>query len=110
MGEKLEQINLTIPKSMKVWLDEHKEINRSKLFRDAVTNKRYRKEKTLPPLTKFVVGMIPLFGITLIFVAISSAPMETTIRAVLPILGGVMAIGASLTYYFEKKRLEQEVK
>lgn len=109
MGEEMEQINLTIPKSMKEWLDEHKEINRSQLFRDAVTNKRYRKENKISPLTLFAVSMAPLFGITLIIIGITPVPMETSIRAFLPLLGGIMAIGASITYIVERKRIKQEV-
>lgn len=109
MGEETEQINIVIPKSMKEWLDEHKEINRSKLFRDAVALKMNPIRKKVPPLVLFVGTMGPIFGIVLIAIGLTPTPMEVVIRAVLPILGGFLAVGTTLMYILERKRTRKEI-
>ena len=108
MGEDTEQINLVVPKTMKKWLDEHKEINRSKLFRNAVYRKMYPKKERVSSLVFFIAIMGVVFSITLIGIGLTPSPMYTTIRSVLPILGGVLGVTTSLLYYREKKRIMEE--
>lgn len=106
MGEETEQINIVIPKSMKVWLDENKQIvpNKSKLFRDAVYNKMDSKKGKVSSLIFFIAIMGVVFSIVLIGIGITPSPIHVTIKAILPILGGILVLSTSLMYFIEKKR------
>jgi len=108
MGEETEQINLTIPRKMKIWLDEHREINRSELFRQAVLKMMYPRKEVVPPLVFFISIMGIVFSVALIGIALTPTPMYISIRAVLPILAGVLAISTSLLYYRERKRIKTQ--
>jgi len=105
MGEETEQLNLVIPKDMKSWLDEHKEINRSELFRKAVKEQMHPRRERVPPLVFFVSVMGIVFSICLIGISLTPVPMYISIRAALPILAGAMAISTAILYYKERKRI-----
>jgi len=110
MGEEMVQINLVIPKSMKTFLDSNRDINRSEEFREHITQKYLNpKRPRVPPLILFVGTIGPIFGILLVLIGITPTPMETTIRAILPLLGGLLALGTALTLYFEKRRVRKEI-
>jgi hypothetical protein len=110
MGEETEQINLVIPKSMKEYLDSHREINRSEEFRHRITQKYLSpKRPRVHPLITFVGTIGPFFGILLILIGITPTPMEKMMRALLPLLGGILAVGTAITLYLERKRVRQEV-
>ena len=98
------QLNIVIPDDMKEWLDEHKEINKSALFREAVRKKQDIVKGKVSSTVFFVTVIGIMMSITLI--GISTRPfMEPIIRLALAILGGVLAVTISLLYYKEKKEL-----
>lgn len=96
------QLNINIPDDMKEWLDNHPEINRSELFRQSVKRKQtFLKGKVSPMVfTATIVGM--LMAVSLIFISFVPV-MDDLIRALIALIGGVLAVLVMVTYYMEKK-------
>ena len=96
------QVNINIPDKMKEWLDENPNINRSELFRQAVKRKQqFLKGKVSP-----IVFATTLAGIlmSVMLILISFVPvMDTLIRAVIALIGGILAFLVMLTYYMERR-------
>ena len=110
MGETNKIISISIPQSMHDWLDEHKEINRSKLFQQAVFRvQNPRQEGKVSPLVFFISVMGIVFSIVLVGIGITSSPMYQTARALLPLLAGILAVCTALTYWKESKRAKENV-
>lgn len=108
MGEANKIISISIPQSIYDWLesDEGKEKvpNKSGLFQDAVLQKKNNTKGKVSPLVFFISIMGLVFSIVLIGIGITPSPMYQTVRMILPILGGFLAIGTALLYYKESKR------
>ena len=98
MLDKPSQVNISVPQSMKEWLDGHPEINKSDLFREAVKEKMGLKKK-VDPWIYFVAVIGTVVGVSLIGIGLTPVPMYQSIRAVLPILGGILAVSVAVYYY-----------
>lgn len=63
------KVTLTIPKEMYAWLDKHKDINRSQLFRDAVTAIRHPFYRQLSDtvLINFAIMLVIILGFIILF-------------------------------------------
>jgi len=115
MGENVDeekdyvQINLSIPVKMKEWLDEHRNINRSELFRQAVKQKMYVVEQKVSPLFFLASVMGIMFGVVLILISIAPTPLNVYIRAPLSLIGGIMAVLSALLYFKESRKLKKGV-
>ena len=105
MEEDSVKITVVIPEGMKEWLDSHKEINRSKLMRDSIQQKMHLKKQKVHPLVFLISIMGIVFSITLIGIASIPTPMEYYWRAIISLLGGVLAFATAITYYRERKRI-----
>ncbi len=95
---------------MKDWLDEHKEINRSELFRKAVFHKKHVKTR-ISPLLFLVSVMGIIFSIALIVISVDPLTLSFLspyIRLVMALLGGILAVITSLVYYKEWKKISEK--
>jgi len=98
-------ISLNIPETMYQWLEEHKDINRSDEFRNAILKKMYPSKHGISPLVFFVSTMGLVFSVVLIGIGLSNVPFFDTIRQLLPLLGGILAVATALLYYKERKKV-----
>lgn len=65
-------------------------------------------EKVSPVM--FVVSVLGIcFSITLIGIGVTPSPIDVYARAMMALLGGVMAVTTSLAYYKERKRVTQKL-
>jgi len=96
------QLNINIPDSMKEWLNEHPKINRSELFRQAVKREQnFLKGKVSPMVFVATVAGI-LMSVSLIMISFVPV-MDSNIRAVIALIGGILAVLVMITYYMERK-------
>ena len=102
--EPYKNISLTIPESMYSWLEEHKEINRSSLFREAVEIKMNPK-KHVSSLMFLASIMGIIFSIALIGIGVTESPIDVNIRSLLTLLGGILAVSTMVLYYKERKSI-----
>jgi len=103
-GEDTKLISISIPKSMYSWLEEHKEINRSQLFREAVNREQHIVEEKISPLMFLISIMGYVFAVVLICIALTPTPIHNMTRAMLGLLGGFLAFATAMLYRKEKKR------
>jgi len=96
------QLNIVIPDDMKDWLDEHKEINKSELFRQAVKQKQNFIKGKVSSVVFLATILSIVLSITLILISFVPV-MSNLIRATIALIGGVLAFIGCLTYYMEKR-------
>jgi len=99
-------ITINIPMSMYKWLQNHKEINRSKLFREAVSFKMKNMEHKMNPLMFLMSVMGIVFSISLVGIAVTPSPIHVYARALMALLGGFLALTTSVVYVKERNRLK----
>lgn len=99
------QISIVIPQEMYDWLDEHRNINRSELFRKAVQSLMTKEKQKIDPLLFLTSIMGIVFSIALIGIAITPTPIHTTTRGLLALLGGILALSTSYLYFKEVNRI-----
>lgn len=104
--QNLTRISIGIPNEMYSWLEEHKDINRSELFRNAVNNIRNRKAPHVSPLMFLASVLGIVFSITLVAIALTPTSMDTYVRGFLALLGGIMAVSTAFAYVREQKRVK----
>lgn len=97
------KISMDIPIEMYSWLEKHKNINRSEIFRRAVDDIINNVEKKVPPVLFLLtiwanVGSIALLGVVLI-----PSPIPNLVRGILGVMAGVISISA-ITVYLRTKR------
>lgn len=92
------------------WLEEHKEINRSELFREAVLRKKQARTR-ISPLLFLVSVMGIVFSIALIVIAMDPQTipfLSPYIRLAMTLLGGILAVITSLVYYKEWRQVTEK--
>jgi len=106
-GTSSETISISVPKDMKVWLEtEGKHINRSELFRQAVLQ---RQKPTRVSSIVFLVSIMGIvFSIALIGIGVTPSPIHYITRALLALLGGLLAVMTSIVYYKERLKLSRD--
>ena len=100
-------ITLSIPTSLYKNLEEHKEINRSALFRDAAYDKLNFKARHVPSLVYFVSMMGFVFSVVLVGIGTVPVSMEYYIRGLLCLLGGILALATAFLYYKETRKVKK---
>ncbi|MGV9141618.1 MAG: ribbon-helix-helix domain-containing protein [Promethearchaeota archaeon] len=95
------QISIVIPKEMYEWLDEHRNINRSELFRQSVQSLMTNEKQKVDPLLFLASIMGIVFSIALIGIAITPTPIHVITRGLLALLGGILAVATSYLYFRE---------
>jgi len=101
------KISITIPEGMYDWLEKHREINRSQLFRDAVEREKHFTEEKISPLMFLISIMGYVFSVVLICIALTPTPIHQTTRGFLGLLGGFLAFATAMLYQKEKKNIEK---
>lgn len=87
------------------WLEEHKEINRSEIFRQTVKRIQSPQQKKVSPLMFLATIMGIIFSVVLIGISTTNY-LGFEINAVVAILGGILAISSAMLYYKESRRLK----
>lgn len=99
-------ISISIPQWMYDWLEKDgKKINRSKLFREAVEAKMQPQQEKVSSLMFLISIMGIVFSIALIGIAVTPSPIHIFARAIMALLGGLLAILTAYTYYKEKSEI-----
>lgn len=108
--EEQKLISINIPMSMYDWLEKHKNINRSQLFRKAVEGimSNVSVQRKVSPLMYLISIMGIVFSIALIGIAVTPTPIHVYARGLMALLGGVLAISTSILYYKERKTVKEE--
>jgi hypothetical protein len=102
-------ITLSIPQTLYKQLQEHKEINRSQLFRNAALMELNKKKYKIHPLVYFVAVMGFAFSIVLIGISSTSYfeyPMNPFMKGVIALLGGILVVSTTFLFYKERRRLQ----
>jgi len=101
------QINLSITPKMKCWLDEHPEINKSELFRNAVIRKKQRMEEQVSPILFLACCMGVIFGVAITGIGLGAEQfINTYIRIIVIALGSVLAFVSFVIYTMEKQKVK----
>lgn len=85
------------------WLEEHKEINRSDIFRRAIKN-----IQSPPKNVSSLMFLATLMGIifSIVLIGIATTPyIDGYLRAIIALLGGFLAVATTSLYYKERKKL-----
>lgn len=98
-------ISISIPESMYVWLEEHKQINRSQVFRDSVKVIMDDKKKKVSSLLFLATIIGEVMGIALIGISVSPTTLDSNLRGLLALLGGILAVVTSITYFKERRNI-----
>ena len=98
------QISIVIPNSMYEWLEKHKEINRSEIFRQAVKKIQSPSKNKVSPLMFLATIMGITFSICLIGIS-TTVYLMPELNAIIAILGGILAVSTAMLYYKERRRL-----
>lgn len=107
--EEQKLISINIPVGMYDWLEKHKTINRSKLFRKAVEREQGNvcEQHNVSPLMYLISIMGIVFSIALIGIAITPTPIHDYARALMALLGGILAVSTSILYWKERKLVKR---
>jgi len=84
------------------WLVDNPSINRSELFRKAVVQEQQQLSTKVSPLMFLISIMGIVFSVVLICIGMTPSPLHYYFRAILALLGGVLAVATSLLYYKAK--------
>lgn len=99
-------ISISIPMWMYDWLEsEGKNINRSQLFRETIEYKMKPHTKQISSVMYLVSIFGICFSVALIGIGVTPSGMDVYVRAMMGILGGVMALSTMLLYYKERKSI-----
>ena len=97
-------ITVSITSEQIAWLEAHPEINRSQLVREALEIKMKAKAGKVSPLMFLASVMCVCFSVVLIAMAYTPSFIDINIRAILALLGSIMIIVTTITYYKERKK------
>ena len=102
-------ISISIPQNMYDWLETHPEINRSNLFREVVLSRQQTIKHKVSPLVFLVSVMGVTFSVVLISLGLEaqSTFLNDSIRGLMCLLGGILAVSSSLVYYKERQKVRQ---
>jgi len=101
----VKKISMDIPIEMYNWLEKHKNINRSKVFRNAVENIINNVERKVSPTLLLLTIWANVGAIALLGVSIIPSPIPTMIRGILCVFAGIISISAITVYIKTKKEI-----
>jgi hypothetical protein len=97
------KISMDIPVEMYDWLENHKNINRSEIFRQSVQDIIDKVEKKVSPVLYLLTIWANVGAIALLTVSIIDTPIPRLIRGVMAVFADIMSISA-ITVYVKVKR------
>jgi hypothetical protein len=97
------KISMDIPVEMYDWLENHKNINRSEIFRQSVQDIIDKVEKKVSPVLYLLTIWANVGATALLVISIIDTPIPRLIRGVMAIFAGIMSISA-ITVYVKVKR------
>ena len=96
-------IAVSVPAEMLDWLDKHPELNRSKIFQDAVVAVIHPVVKRISPQITLMVFMNMTIALGVLASSFFLFTENIQWRFILIFLGMVLAVGSLVTYLGEKK-------
>lgn len=105
MSKNTEQLNISVPKDMKDWLDKpenKKRYSASKIFQDNINEIRYGKPKKVAPMTYLVIIMGMAFGVGCLSAA-ATMTFSFLFNTTLMLLGAVIILAALVTMVKETR-------
>lgn len=97
-------IAVSIPQSMRKWLDEHSNINRSKIFQDAVYTMMHPKAISTQLTMLCILGFISGIALTLVFsTAFIQLYLGTLFSLALMLLGLALSASSFIVYMKARK-------
>jgi hypothetical protein len=97
------KISMDIPVEMYDWLENHKNINRSEIFRKSVQDIIDKVEKKVSPVLYLLTIWANVGATALLVISIIDTPIPRLIRGVMAVFAGIMSISA-ITVYVKVKR------
>jgi hypothetical protein len=97
------KISMDIPVEMYDWLENHKNINRSEIFRQSVQDIIDKVEKKVSPVLYLLTIWANVGATALLVISIIDTPIPRLIRGVMAVFAGIMSISA-ITVYVKVKR------
>jgi len=117
LDESSKIVSVSVPKEMKVWLDNHPKVNRSKLFQDAVNALRYPQLKKISPATTLlcfmgIIGGLVIALFSIVLQGLTGGKIDIFFLVGLILMGLALALGSFLTMMRSRKaaRLTQTQK
>lgn len=107
--DKMIKVSLTIPESQQKWLDSHPDINRSQLFRKAISELQSDHVHRVSPILFLTCMMSNIMGIVLIAISFTHYA-SPQLRLVLAPAGGIMSVLSVLVFLKEKQRIHKKKK
>ena len=99
------KISMDIPIEMYSWLEKHKNINRSEIFRRAVDDIINNVEKKVSPVLFLLTIWANVGAVALLGVSIVPSPVPNLIRGILAVMAGIISISAITVYVRTKREL-----
>jgi len=97
-------IAVSIPQSMKKWLDEHSSINRSKIFQDATFALMQPKAISTQLTMLCILGFVSGLALTLVFsTAFIQLYLGTLFSLALMLLGMALSVSSFIVYMKARK-------
>jgi len=108
IDEQSKIVSVSVPAEMKVWLDNHPKVNRSKLFQDAVNSLQYPQAKKLSPSTTLlcfmgVVGGIVITLLAIVLQGLTGGKIDIIFLFGLIFMGLALSLGSFLTIMRARK-------
>lgn len=108
-------VSVSVPKEMKVYLDNHPKINRSKLFQDAVNVLRFPQLKKVSPATQLlcfmgIIGGLVISLFAIVLQGLTGGKIDMFFLLGMILMGMALALGSFLTIMRARKaaRLTQK--
>ena len=99
------KISMDIPMDMYEWLEKHKNINRTAVFKQEIKKLMYGVEKRVPPVLILLTIWANVGAVALLGVAIIESPIPRVIRGAMAIMAGILSLSAITVYVKTKKEI-----
>lgn len=99
----VKKISMDVPISQYEWLEKHKNINRTEIFRKAVQDMIDNVEHKVPPVLYLLTIWANVGAVALLGVALVPSPISPLIRGILGVFAGIISVSA-ITVYVKTKR------
>jgi len=105
-------VSLSVPAEMKVWLDNHPKVNRSKLFQDAINALRYPQAKKLSPSTTLlcfmgIIGGLVVSLFAIVLQGLTGGKIDIFFLIGMILMGMALSLGSFFTIMRARKASKQ---
>ena len=101
----MKKISMDIPMSMYRFYKESKRYNMTDVFRTETQRLMDEVHRKMSPLFFMASIFGIVFAVVLISIGLSPTPIDVTVKGVLALLGGFLALSTGMLYYKERKAI-----